>query len=380
MWLTASPGNNDQQRQDEWQILTVTDQMETTTLEDADALLSGGNERSLLRETSIPACFVKAVLANCDRYGVDPMRMLERAGCQPDVLTEPMARVSVTRFAKLQTITMLEMRDESLGYVEQRHLPGTWANMCHSVIHCTTLGHALHRFSRFFQMFDFGIDPHLEIDGEEARLIVRPTHPEQRFDAYVYELLMFNAHRFGSWLVRQHLPLKCVNLRFDSTPSQQHYRDMFLAQPVFFGQPDHSLVFHASLMDLPIVQTPRSLTHFLRHPNLVLLAQQYENRSWTSRVQALIRRNLEELPSIEAVGEQLNVHPQTLRRRLASEASSYNDIKTLCRRDAALHYLGRSNLSIEEIAARTGFSESSAFTRAFKNWTGLTPQSYRRQV
>jgi AraC-like DNA-binding protein len=48
------------------------------------------------------------------------------------------------------------------------------------------------------------------------------------------------------------------------------------------------------------------------------------------------------------------------------------------RRDTALHFLGKQGLSIEEISHRAGFSESSAFIRAFKGWTGVTPYTYRK--
>jgi AraC-like DNA-binding protein len=54
------------------------------------------------------------------------------------------------------------------------------------------------------------------------------------------------------------------------------------------------------------------------------------------------------------------------------------DIKNRLRRDTALHFLGKHGLSIEEIAHRSGFSESSAFIRAFKGWTGVTPYCYRK--
>jgi AraC-like DNA-binding protein len=78
------------------------------------------------------------------------------------------------------------------------------------------------------------------------------------------------------------------------------------------------------------------------------------------------------------VASALDVHPQTLRRRLSGEGTTFKDIKNQVRRDTALHFLGKQGLSIEEIAHRAGFSESSAFIRAFKGWTGVTPYSYRK--
>ena len=65
-------------------------------------------------------------------------------------------------------------------------------------------------------------------------------------------------------------------------------------------------------------------------------------------------------------------------RRLTAEGGSFKEIKNRLRRDTALHFLGKQGLSIEEIAHRAGFSESSAFIRAFKSWTGVTPYSYRK--
>ena len=92
----------------------------------------------------------------------------------------------------------------------------------------------------------------------------------------------------------------------------------------------------------------------------------------------LLRHNMHQLPELNEVAGALEVHPQTLRRRLAGEGTSFMDLKTALRRDTALHFLGKQGLSIEEIATRAGFSESSAFIRAFKTWTGVTPYAYRK--
>ncbi|MDA0954341.1 MAG: AraC family transcriptional regulator, partial [Proteobacteria bacterium] len=91
-----------------------------------------------------------------------------------------------------------------------------------------------------------------------------------------------------------------------------------------------------------------------------------------------LRRQINAPQELNAVADELQIHPQTLRRRLDAEGTSFSEIRGFMRRDFALHLLGKQGLSIEEIAYRTGFSESSAFIRAFKNWTGVTPYTYRK--
>ncbi len=67
-----------------------------------------------------------------------------------------------------------------------------------------------------------------------------------------------------------------------------------------------------------------------------------------------------------------------MRRRLAEEGQSFIDLKREVKRDLAIHYLSGSSLTIEEVASAIGFSEASAFIRAFKQWTGITPFTYRK--
>mgnify|MGYP006207581605 CR=1 FL=1 len=88
--------------------------------------------------------------------------------------------------------------------------------------------------------------------------------------------------------------------------------------------------------------------------------------------------------SVETAETQLlaqldGVSPQTLRRHLREEGTSFQALKDELRRDIAIYHLGRADLSLLEIAEQLGFSEPSAFHRAFKKWTGLTPGAYRAQ-
>jgi AraC-like DNA-binding protein len=93
----------------------------------------------------------------------------------------------------------------------------------------------------------------------------------------------------------------------------------------------------------------------------------------------MLRRHLDsEMPSLEVVGKSLGVTPQTLSRRLQEEGQGYQAIKDDLRRDAAIEYLARPDLTLIEIANLLGFSEASTFHRAFKKWTGVAPGEYRQ--
>jgi AraC-like DNA-binding protein len=293
-------------------------------------------------------------------------------------MLEDNARISIERFADLQVNTMQAMGDESLGY-GKRPLPvGCWSMMCYAVIGCETLGQALSRYCRFYQLFELGMHPTLEEKGDQVRIHLHADERTAEPGPYLHELLLVNTHRFASWLVQEHLPIQVVQLSYAPQAPALDYRHMFLANPIEFEQPRSQLVLSRALLDKRITQNETSLRHFLRHPALIMLTQDYATNSWTSQVRDLVHRQLREIPELNDVATTLEVHPQTLRRRLATEGTTFKDIKNQVRRDTALHFLGKQGLSIEEISHRAGFSESSAFIRAFKGWTGVTPYTYRK--
>ncbi len=332
-----------------------------------------------MRQISISVQFVRAVLKYAVAKGLDPIELLRNNRISPRLLEEDDARISVERFADLQVSTMLAMGDEGLGYGQEALPVGSWSMMCYATIHCDTLGKALARYCRFFGLFQHATSPLLLIEEENA--VVRLASVQDSagdFDEYAGELSLFNCHRYCSWLVQEHLPVQAFNFAHPAPQHVAEYRPMFLGNPVFFDQPITEMVINRGLLDMPVIQNEQSLARFLRHPALVMLAQQYETDSWTTRVKKVLRKDLDEMPELDEVAALLDIHPQTLRRRLSKEGTSFSELKGQVRRDIALHYLGKQGLSIEEIAHRAGFSESSAFIRAFKTWTGVTPYTYRK--
>jgi len=331
-----------------------------------------------MRNLSISVYFARATLANAVARGLDPISLLRRNRISPRLLLENEARISIERFADLQVSTMMAMGDEALGYTSRRMPLGCWSMMCHAVIGSETLGQALSRYCRFYQLFEFGLHPVLREEGDVVSVQLEQVEKHIDCSPYLSEMVLFNVHRFASWLVQEHLPIQVVELGFAPLAQAVDYRHMFLGNPVAFETARSALVLSRPLLDKRIRQNETSLRHFLRHPVLILLTQDYASNSWTSRVRDIVRRNLGDMPELNQVATLLEVHPQTLRRRLSSEGATFKEIKSQLRRDTALHFLGKQGLSIEEIAHRAGFSESSAFIRAFKGWTGVTPYTYRK--
>jgi AraC-like DNA-binding protein len=111
-----------------------------------------------------------------------------------------------------------------------------------------------------------------------------------------------------------------------------------------------------------------------------LLGERPDPTATTSeRVRALLAATLAEGDvSLAAMAAHLHMSERSLQRRLASEGRVFDELLEGLRRELALRYLGDRAMAISEIADLLGYSEASAFHRAFKRWTGRTPSEARR--
>lgn len=106
------------------------------------------------------------------------------------------------------------------------------------------------------------------------------------------------------------------------------------------------------------------------------------DNTFTTRIKGMVlaqQRAGLGLPDFISVAAELCVSPQTLRRKLQAENTSYQNIKDSLRRDIAIDKLVNEHLSVAEIGQLLGFVEPASFTRAFKQWTGVSPAEYRTQ-
>ncbi len=327
---------------------------------------------------SVHIHFIRVTLDNAARHGIDTRNLLAKSGISPRLLRLGDARVSARQFADLQTAAMLAMDDELLGNGPFPMRVGTWSALCHWLIHARNLNHAIRRLCRFYTLTEHGFNPQLFIRGNLAVTEIHPWNDGTDYSINGYEQFLFSFHRLLCWLAREKLPFQRVELPFSQPDHYREYRYMFYGYPVDYSGSVCRISFHRSVLDKPVRQDIQNLREFLKEPLYEIIDQDYDRSSWSSRIREALAEQRGPAPSLENIALQLGIQPHTLRRRLAAEGQTYIEIKQQVKRDLAIHYLSNRNHSIEEIAFRTGFSEASAFIRAFKQWTGVTPYTYRK--
>ncbi|MFZ6046585.1 AraC family transcriptional regulator [Pseudomonas sp. CR3202] len=330
-----------------------------------------------MRERTIASHFVRAALRGAVRNGVDCGALLRGAGIQPALLEEPRARVAPEQFARLMQLIWETLDDEFMGLARQPSKRGTFAMMCHAIIHCRTLEKALTRGALFYGLFPYPPDIRLERDGDFVMLTLNDSALLDP-DHFLVESLLMIWHRLGSWLIGQRIRLEEATFDY-AEPTHASEYELLFPTARRFNAPRTGLRFHARYLAMPLLQDERTLKHFLEDSPADLLARPDGGDSLTSQIRRLLGRDCRTWPDLETVAQQLHISPQTLRRHLREEGSSFQELKDHLRRDLAIYHLGRDELSIQDIAEQLGFSEPSAFHRAFKKWTGLTPGAYRAQ-
>ncbi|ONF43811.1 AraC family transcriptional regulator [Marinobacter lutaoensis] len=321
--------------------------------------------------------FVQAALTGAEALGFDTREMLRAAGISPDLLRIDMARVSSDQFSRLMQVLWNRTGDEFMGMGPRRARTGTFATMCALVIACPNLEAVYRQAYQFSRLFEPMVAMELETQGEKARLVLR-IEGEIRDPCYfLRESILVIWHRLGSWLIGQPVELEQARFQYPRPPHGDEYRHIFHC-PLAFEAGETALTFDKRFLSAPVIRDQAEMRQFLKTSPADLLSRPDESNTWTGRIRALIGRDFSRpLPDFEWIASELHISPQTLRRRLKRENTSFQEIKDLLRRDLAIYYLSRQELAINDIAAKVGFTEPSTFHRAFKKWTGVTPGAYR---
>jgi AraC-like DNA-binding protein len=328
---------------------------------------------------TVAICFVESALRSVRERRLDADALLRQVGLSPALLQSPQARVSAKHYGALWRLVAQTLDDEFFGQDSRRMKAGSFAMMCHAVLGCKTLAHALERSLRFYALILDDIGASLERRAGMATLTLRDRSvaPQREF---AHEVLLMLLHGVSCWLVGRRIPIQRAQFAYAEPGHSAEYRLMYSTH-LEFQAPHTAISFDAAFLDLAIVQNERTVKEFLRIAPENILVKYKNASSLGARIRRRLRQSLPgDLPEFEAVATEMSMTPATLRRRLHEDGTSFQSIKDQLRRDIAISHLSHSKRSTMDIGLELGFSERSAFHRAFKKWTGASPGEFRRRL
>lgn len=321
--------------------------------------------------------FVEDALAGLDAAGIARGPVLAQAGLGSMTgARSELEPIDSQTYGRLWWGIARALGDEFFGLGARPMRPGSFALLCQLMLPTRTLRAALERAVRFLAIvLD---EPHGELlvrHGEAIVLLHDRQGPRDPFAYRTYWLILVG---IACWLVGRRLSLRRLEFPCPAPPDRDDCQQFF-GTPVHFGSEQSRLVFDAALLRLPVVRDERALAGFLRRAPGNILVRYRHDRGVTPGVrQCLAATAPSAWPRFDDLASQLEMSPVTLRRHLRAEGQSYMAIRDELRGRRARALLAAGELSVDEIAIDLGYSEPSAFYRAYQKWTGTSPRALDR--
>ena len=312
-----------------------------------------------------------------DRYGIDAGKFIGAGGFSPDAFADPAARLptKVVDAAVTGAAALIPNPAFALDAARCWH-PSDLGAFGFAWLASSTLRTALQRLQRYTRILGETGRFHLETESRGVRGVYDP----RRKDALVAALMVDFSFALTIDLCRMNFgaslrPLEVTMRR--AAPLDPRPWQLFYGRRVRFEAPQDSFLLARADLDTPLPIANRQVAGTLDG----ILARQLadlDRANVAARAQAVV---LERLPSGEPpeddVARSLHMSRRTLQRKLADADLTYQRLVDDTRRDLALRYIEDPAKSITELTFLLGFSGQSAFTRAFRRWTGASPTEYR---
>jgi AraC-like DNA-binding protein len=329
---------------------------------------------------TVLAAWTGTLLRALDARGIDGVDLAREAGVTTDQLADPDHRVPIAASSRLWALAVEATGDPALGLDVSCHvLPTTFHALGQAFLASATLHDALERTARYCRVTSDVADVATEVKGSDVTLQIGwrtgATRPaDEALDAVLSAIVRGARTLLGRELAPTQLALERPH---PGTDAAARFDRMFRC-PVRFGGSVIRLTFDRTDAERPV---PGGNDTLARSIDEVL--RRYVSGLDRSTVAEQVRQAVVPLlasgePRIGDVARSINLSTRSLQRGLAAEQTTFRDVLAEVRRELAEQYL-RGGTSVTETTYLVGFSETAAFSRAFKRWTGSAPSSVVHQ-
>ncbi|OAN77840.1 AraC family transcriptional regulator [Jannaschia sp. EhC01] len=242
----------------------------------------------------------------------------------------------------------------------------------------TTLGASYARIERYARLWTSVVDYELRSDPAGTLFILQRAGARRLGLRLSNEATLASAISIARQVNRTHIAPLEVRFQHAAPKSITAHEDWF-GCPVRFDADLDAIVFSAKTLALPNLLGDEGISRYLISHLDSELSQMAVDAPLVDKAKDAIAQALSEgTPKMANIASGLGLSARSFHRRLSEHGMSFKTLTDATRRDLAEGLLRDEQHSLAEIAFLTGFSEQSAFTRAFKRWVGHTPASYRK--
>jgi AraC-like DNA-binding protein len=331
---------------------------------------------------SVSVTLVHALAESVEAAGFSRENLLKAAAIDAARLDDIDARLGHDEYDRLLVASLEMTGDEAFGlHMGERTGPARFGVLGQVVGHAGTMREAFAGLLRFVRLAtDDDPESILEEQRDKATLFYGGPPASSRCGRARAEFAMVGYLRIIRHFAGQHRTVESAQFKHDAPGYRAEYTRIF-GGSVHFRREFTGLVFDRRFLDFRMHPrqveefdamkslAERKLTRITRGAALGLRLREY-----------LASRPLATHADLEAAARWSGISARSLRRKLEEENTSFSRVRTEARASSAKRMLEDPRRSIGEITYALGFSETSAFYRAFKRWTGMTPAVYRAKL
>ena len=336
--------------------------------------------RVMQREATIQSKAAEKIIKAAARTGVSADSLCDAAGLEPAALKDSDHRIPFAKIVLLYEKAAELTKDDAFGlHIGENVDPNAFDVLGYSVINSPTFGAALNRVVRYNFIWTNGSTFEVLNGASTTRVVYKyldPSLKQRRQDA---EMSLAAIASLGRRVTGVEWFPNLVSFEHPAPANTSEHQRIFGCE-VLFATENNEFIFDSRVLNLPIIKADPGLCAVLDRHAEDLLSRFPAEQNLIDLARATITKELRRGDaSLEQVAAEMGMSSRTVQRKLRQHGTSHQKLLDEVRKDLAVRFLREPEMAICEVAYLLGFSESSALHRAFKRWTGSTPNEFRRR-
>ena len=333
-----------------------------------------------MAKDKIPSYSAKWLVRRLVTEGIPLKRIFKETNLSEAWLKDENALITPAHYLTIVNHALDESGDPALAlHLGQKHNLGELGIWGYAIISSPTLGDANQVAIQYWELSGSLVTLSYKKENNYSTWRIFPAFPMDSLRSWIFavEELLSTFISGSGFLSKEDFRIAEIHLSYPAPGHGDLYRKLFNC-PVYFDRDADMFRTSFDFEKIPSSMGNPVLANICKQQCRQLMKKFKVSDELISAIRNLLITSLGQFPSLPVIAGQMAMSPRTLRRRLQERNITYQNILDEIRTELTKEYILTTNLSIDQIASRIGFSETTTLRRAFKKWTGLNIKEFKK--